>query len=144
MKKAQIASLAVLLLLSHWSWAEEASQKGWFSFGKKDPQPAASSAYHSSGSHRTSDRSPSLWQKFEQDMARLNNGTKRFFAKTADALTWKSAKSAPPPRPLHPWQVPSQPKQKKKSWFTPFWAQEKEAPLPQSPQDFVGMERPQM
>ncbi len=91
---------------------------------------------------------PSLLARVGDDVRRLHNGTWRFLANTADALCWKNwGRSSPPPPPsrtsTHRWRTPSRPERSNSSWFTPFWSRE-EPPLPKSPQDFVGMERPRM
>ncbi|MFW5692763.1 MAG: hypothetical protein ACOCWL_00970 [Thermoguttaceae bacterium] len=98
-------------------------------------------------SRRAGPQSPSLWTRMGDDLRRLNNGTKRALANTADALCWKNwgKSSSPPPSrtSTHTWRTPSTPKQSNNSWFTPFWSRE-EPKGPQTPQDFVGMERPRM
>ncbi len=99
-------------------------------------------------SNRPGGQSPSLWGRVQQDLRRLNNGTKRALSNTADALCWKNwGRSSPPPAPsrtsTHTWRTPSAPPRSNNSWFTPFWSRE-EPPQPRTPQDFVGMERPRM
>lgn len=96
-------------------------------------------------SRRSSQQSPSIWAKMNSDLRRLNNGTKRFLANTADALCWK--KSSPPASSSRtsPYdrQNSSTSKKSESGWFTPFWSRQ-EPPVPRSPQEFVGMERPRM
>ncbi len=86
---------------------------------------------------------PSTWQKFD-------TGTKKFFAGTKDALTWKK----PTPKPtkkrlavpwLHDPKDPNDlrgPKGKKKSWFSSLFAP-KEPNHPRSMKEFVGLPRPE-
>lgn len=98
-------------------------------------------------SRRAEPQSPSLLTRMGDDLRRLNNGTKRALANTADALCWKNwGKSSSPPSSrtsTHRWRTPSEPKQSNSRWFTPFWSRE-EPKGPRTPQDFVGMERPRM
>jgi len=93
-------------------------------------------------SYRAGGQGPSVWTKLNRNVKRLNEGTKRFLANTANALCWKSA-SPPPKRSTHSWRSPAPEKKSNTSWFKPFWSRE-EPPLPRTPQDFVGMERPRM
>ena len=143
MKTALLVFSSMLLLAGspQASWAEESSLKNLLPFGNDKQQRDAS--HFVQPVNRAKNSSPSIWTKMEQDMKRLNNGTKRFLSNTANALCWK--KSPPPPASRtasHSWRTPSKPKENT-SWFKPFWIRE-EPPLPQSTQEFVGMERPRM
>lgn len=151
MKITQIVLLGVLLLfpgLSRPVQAEGFSLQNLNPFGRhKDDHPTQRAEHHSlvDVSRRTSQQSPSIWAKVNSDLRRLNNGTKRFLANTADALCWK--KSSPPASSSRtsPYdrQKSSTSKKSESGWFTPFWSRQ-EAPMPRSPQEFVGMERPRM
>jgi len=99
---------------------------------------------------------PSGWEKFQQGWRAFDMRTKKFFSDTADALT-------PPPPKVPDWLKPKplfrpkkkvrppygygysrrQKKEKEESWFDGLFAPE-EPPMPQSPEDFVGMDRPEM
>ena len=145
MKITQILLSGVLLLfpvLPPPLLAEGFSLQSLNPFGsREDDHPTQRAEHHSlvDVSRRTSQQSPSIWAKVNSDLRRLNNGTKRFLANTADALCWK--KSSPPAPPS---RTSTSSRQKSESgWFTPFWSRE-EPKMPRSPQEFVGMERPKM
>lgn len=152
-KITQIALSSVLLLFPFPGWpsllrAEGFSLQDLNPFSSRNDAPEMDHGRSHSlvdVSHRTGGQGPSLWDRVSADLRRLNNGTKRFLANTADALCWR--KKSPPPPPsrtsTHKWRTPSTSKNSNSRWFTPFWTRE-EPPLPKSPQDFVGMERPRM
>ena len=134
--------LAVALLTA----SVAAGADGWtpddlagYSTTVSDERPSGSM----SAPRATADQGPSLWEQIQLDMRRFNARTKRFFDETADALTWDS-----PPKfrsPLSGWFQPK-PKPRRhetRSWFGGLFAPE-EPRMPQSPQDFVGMDRPEM
>ncbi|MDY0166728.1 MAG: hypothetical protein RBS80_09310 [Thermoguttaceae bacterium] len=151
MKITQIVLLGVFLLfpgLSRPVQAEGFSLQSLNPFGsREDDHPTQRAEHHSlvDVSRRTSQQGPSIWAKVNSDLRRLNNGTKRFLANTADALCWK--KSSPPASSSRtsPYnrQNSSTPKKSESGWFTPFWGRQ-ESQVPRSPEEFVGMERPKM
>ena len=97
---------------------------------------------------------PTGWEKFQQGWREFDARTKQFFSDTADAIT-------PPPPKMPEWLKPKplfRPKKKERSsygysytrrqkkdesWFDGLFAPE-DPPMPQSPEDFVGMDRPEM
>ncbi len=145
MKITLLVISSVLLLLAGSAspaMAEESSLKNLLSFDNDKEQHNAS--HFVQPVNRAKNSSPSIWTKIGHDMKRLNNGTKRFFSNTANALCWKK-KTSPPPasRTSNSFGRASSKPKENTSWFKPFWTRE-EPSLPESTRDFVGMERPRM
>ncbi|MDZ7616130.1 MAG: hypothetical protein U1E05_03950 [Patescibacteria group bacterium] len=143
MKTTVLVLSSVLLFLAGSAppaGAEDSSLRNLLSVG--NDQEHQKSSHFVQPVNRTKNSSPSIWAKMEQDMKRLNHGTKRFFSNTANALCWKKTSPSPSRSSTSSWRSPAKPKEST-SWFKPFWAQE-EPRVPQSTQEFVGMERPRM
>jgi len=151
--------ILVPLLCAVWFLPADVLADGWslnpFASSKEKSERRSSTVSRPySPDHRRAYDEPSIWEQFQRDMRRFNARTKRFLDDTADALT------TPPPPPRVPnWLKPKplfgprkttadrryhhRKADDNRSWFDGLFAPD-EPPMPQSPEDFVGMDRPEM
>lgn len=149
MRKEWIAVLSLLgmvVVVGPWhvavAHAEGFSLERLSPFSPSGPSPRVEESAPAASATAT-DQGPSLWEQIQQDMRRLNANTRRFFSDTAEALTprWPRRPTPPTTGWLGPRRKPG--REEERSWFGGLFAPE-EPRMPQSPQDFVGMDRPEM
>ncbi|MHB1033483.1 MAG: hypothetical protein ACYC35_01835 [Pirellulales bacterium] len=152
------SALAILVLLAAGS---RATAEGWswtspFSSGAKDTSGQAKSNKSKSSSNvsRTAmiDGRPlvkpsiSPQRKEPSALDKVGSGTKKFFTRTADAISFKKPAPKKKPSTSYAWgssQKTPQPKLKKKdqSWFS-SWFAPKEPKPPESVGEWLALKRP--
>jgi hypothetical protein len=136
--------LATFLVVSSLLWTQplSATAEGWpwNPFASKSAGAETDpffAARHESTSSASRSAGPS-------PIAKLNQGTKRFFGRAKNALSWNRPSSPTPPSNMPYWN-PSSSKTKKKSqgsWWTGMWGR-KEPKKTETVGDFLDLDRPQ-
>jgi hypothetical protein len=144
--------LATICLLSVVSTAPAHAEgwRDWVPFSGKD-EPATKKKKTSTSSSRSpmwAQKSKKSTSKSSADepgmLSRMGTGTKQFFGRTKDALTWGDDDAAPAKRPSGvSWNGSARkPREEEKSAWWNFWQRDESRPS-KTVEDFMNQERPE-